>query len=818
MSPTPRSSADWLARHLAKVVESSDDAIVSKNLDGTIVSWNRAAERMFGYSAEEAVGRSIRMIIPADRQAEEDAVLAEIRAGRPVQHFETVRQTKAGAFIPISLTVSPVFDDAGVVVGASKIAHDLTREIEGLQAARRLAAIVASTDDAIIGKTLDGTITSWNPAAERMFGYSAAEAIGQSVRILIPAELQGEEDTVLAKLRAGESVNHYETVRMRKDGRLASISLTVSPIRDERGVIVGASKIARDVTDHARLRLLAQRNADHAATLAEVGANIASTLDPEVIVRKVIDAATSLTGAAYGVFLRAGRDRAAGDANVLYTVSGAASDGVTVPPPRATVLFEPAFSSHTIVRVDDVTENPQFSLHWPYYGMPSDGPPTRSFLAVPIRGFRGNMLGGLFFGHSTVAAFTEQHERLAAGVAAWAAVALENARLYVEARDANRMKDDFLAVLSHELRTPLNAIVGYVRLLRGGLIEGERARAGLETVERNAGWLTQIVEDVLDVSSIVSGKIRLDVQPVDLSLVVDNAIATVRPAADARGVRIHSVIDPRVGPLSGDPDRLQQVIWNLVANAVKFTPKGGRVQVEARRVNSHAELSVSDTGIGISADFLPFVFERFRQADAGTTRKAGGLGLGLSIVRHLVEMHGGEVAAESGGEGQGATFRIRLPLMIVSQKVEGPGRQHPRAERREALTDLANLEGVHVLAVDDEADALSVLRAALEAAGATVTTLTAPDAVLAAAHAARPDALLLDLGMPGMDGFEVIRQLRGATNPRVSQLPAAALTAFARSEDRTKALLSGFQLHLAKPVDPGELVAAIATLVGRPRL
>ena len=817
VSSTSRSSADLLARHLAKVVESSDDAIVSKSLDGTIISWNRAAERIFGYSAAEAVGRSIRMIIPPDRQAEEDAVLAEIRAGRPVEHFETLRQTKSGTLIPIALTVSPVRDDAGVIVGASKIAHDLTREQEGRLAARQLSAIVASTDDAIVAKTLDGTITAWNPAAERMFGYTAAEAIGQSVRMLIPAELQGEEDTVLAKLRAGESIDHYETLRVRKDGSQVSISLTVSPIRDERGAVVGASKIARDVTEQTRLRLLAQGNADHAATLAEVGANVASTLDPDVIVRKVIDAATRLTGATYGVFFRSSRDRAA-DANVLYTVSGAFPGAARVPPPRSTVLFEPAFTSQTIVRVDDVMQDAEFGRHWPFYGLPAGGPQTRSFLAVPIRGFRGNVLGGLFFGHETPAAFTETHERLAAGVAAWAAVALENARLYVEARDANRMKDEFLAVLSHELRTPLNAIVGYARLLRGGFLEGERARAGLETVERNAGWLTQIVEDVLDVSSIVSGKIRLDVQPVDLFLVIDNAITTVRPAADARGVRIHTVVDPRVGPISGDPDRLQQVIWNLVANAVKFTPKGGRVQVEARRVNSHAEISVSDTGIGIAASFLPFVFERFRQADAGTTRKTGGLGLGLSIVRHLVEMHGGEVMAESGGEGQGATFRITLPLMVVSRKADGPGRQHPRVERRAPLSELASLEGVHVLAVDDEPDALSVLRAALEAAGATVTTLTAPDAVLAAAHVARPDALLLDLGMPGMDGYDVIRQVRAASDPRVSQLPAAALTAFARSEDRTKALRSGFQLHLAKPVDPGELVAAIAALVGRPRL
>ena len=306
-------------------------------------------------------------------------------------------------------------------------------------------------------------------------------------------------------------------------------------------------------------------------------------------------------------------------------------------------------------------------------------------------------------------------------------MALENARLYAEAQTANRMKDEFLAVLSHELRTPLNAIVGYSRLLRGGILSGDKAARGLETLERNATWLTQIVEDVLDVSRIVSGKIRLDVQPVELPLIVDNAVATVQPAADAKGVRLQTIVDPRVGPVSGDPGRLQQVVWNLLSNAVKFTPKNGRVQVRLERVNSHVEIVVSDTGIGIRPDFLPYVFERFRQAEAGTTRKTGGLGLGLAIVRHIVEMHGGTVEASSAGEGQGATFRVRLPLMIVQPEAVEPRREHPRTERREALTGLGDLSGIHVLAIDDEEDALNLLRVVLETAGAEVTTVNSPD-------------------------------------------------------------------------------------------
>jgi signal transduction histidine kinase/CheY-like chemotaxis protein len=442
---------------------------------------------------------------------------------------------------------------------------------------------------------------------------------------------------------------------------------------------------------------------------------------------------------------------------------------------------------------------------------------VRSYLAVPVRGVAGDMLGGLFFGHSQPGMFTVQHARMAEGIAAWASVALENARLYVEAHNANRMKDDFLAVLSHELRTPLNAIVGYTRLLRAGMLSGEKADRGFETLERNAAWLTQIVEDVLDVSRIVSGKIRLDVQPVDLPAIVDTAIGTVQPAADAKGLRLHAMIDPRVGPVSGDPDRLQQVVWNLLSNAVKFTPKDGRIQVRVERVDSHIEIVVSDTGAGIRPDFLPFVFERFRQAESGITRKTGGLGLGLAIVRHIVEMHGGTVHADSAGEGQGATFRVRLPMMIVHPPSDGSRPEHPRAQRRAALGALSDLSGIRVLAIDDEEDALTLLRVVLEMAGAEVTTFGSPVAALERIAAVKPQVMIVDLGMPQMDGFEFICRVRASTDPAVRDVPAAALTAFARSEDRTKALRCGFEMHLAKPVDPAELVASVETLARRTR-
>ncbi len=683
-------------------------------------------------------------------------------------------------------------------------------------ARRHLAKIVDSSDDAIISKDLNGIILSWNTAAERMFGYTGAEAIGQSIRMIIPDVRQSEEDFVLGEIRAGRSVRQYETIRQRKDGSLIPISLSVSPIYDDNGVVIAASKIARDITERARLLASAQEQASIAQRLTDIGIRVAASLDRAAIVQEVTDVATAVTRAEFGAFFYNVVDEQSGESYMLHTLSGASREAFQgFPQPRSTAIFAPTFHGEGIVRLDDVTQDARYGHNPPYHGMPKGHLPVRSYLAVPVKAASGDVLGGLFFGHTRVGMFTEQHEQLAAGIAAWASVALENARLYREAREADRLKDEFLAVLSHELRTPLNAILGYARLLRGGILSGDKASHGLETLERNAGVLTQIVEDVLDVSRIVAGKIRLDVQPVDLSIVVHNAVATVQPAADAKHVRVQTIIDPRIGPVSGDPDRLQQVVWNLLSNAVKFTPKQGRVQVRVERVDSHIEIVVSDTGMGIRPDFLPHVFERFRQGDAGLKRTTGGLGLGLSIVKHIVEMHGGTVHVASEGEGRGATFRVGLPLMIVHDDGLREPREHPRTEKRAPLTTLGNLTGVRVLAIDDEEDALGLLRVVLETAGAEVTTTgSATDALRRIAELA-PDVLVADLGMQQMDGFELIARIRESGDAAVRDIPAVALTAFARSEDRTKALQSGFEMHLAKPVDPGELVASVAMLVRR---
>jgi CheY-like chemotaxis protein/anti-sigma regulatory factor (Ser/Thr protein kinase) len=321
---------------------------------------------------------------------------------------------------------------------------------------------------------------------------------------------------------------------------------------------------------------------------------------------------------------------------------------------------------------------------------------------------------------------------------------------------------------------------------------------------------------VLDVSRIETGKIRLNVQPVSLATVIEGAIATVLPAADARAVRIEAILDPMVPLASGDPDRLQQVVWNLLTNAVKFTPKGGRVQVRLERVNSHVEIVVSDTGAGIGPEFLPFIFERFRQGDSRFSREHGGLGLGLAITKSLVEMHGGTIQASSEGAGRGTTFRVRLPLRIVDALTDREAeRVHPRTRSDTQHVALQDLSGIHVLAVDDDPDALLLLKEVLEAAGAEVTTARSADEAMGLIQHTPAHVLISDLGMPGTDGFGLIGRIRDLPDPARRSIPAAALTAYARSEDRTRVLQSGFQMHLAKPISPAELAAAVRSLAAR---
>ena len=517
-----------------------------------------------------------------------------------------------------------------------------------------LSAIIESADDAIITKTLEGRITSWNKGAERIFGYTAEEAVGQPVTMLIPADHQDEEPVILSKLRRGERVEHYETVRVRKDGSLVDISLTVSPITGPDGQIIGASKIARDISE--RKRAEAER--------------------------------------------------------------------------------------------EQLLEREQ--------------------------------------------------------------------ALRAKAEEASRLKDEFLATVSHELRTPLTSILGWAHLLRTGRFTGGDATNALETIERNARAQTQLIDDLLDVSRIITGKLRLDVRAVAPNSFIEAAIEAVRPATEAKGIRVQKIMDTGVISVSGDPVRLQQVVWNLLSNAIKFTPKGGRVQIRLERVNSHIEIAVSDNGAGIAPEFLPHVFDRFRQADQRTTRQHGGLGLGLAIVRHLVELHGGSVRAESPGEAQGATFTVLLPVAPVYQSAGVEERVHPAA--RDTLPSYEcpdRLDGLKVLVVDDEPDTRELLKIGLAQCGAEVALAGSVGETLEAIMRVVPDVLISDIGMPGDDGYELIRRVRQLPAESGGRVPAIALTAYARTEDRMQALRAGYHMHVPKPVELAELVAIVASLVRR---
>jgi signal transduction histidine kinase/ActR/RegA family two-component response regulator len=382
-----------------------------------------------------------------------------------------------------------------------------------------------------------------------------------------------------------------------------------------------------------------------------------------------------------------------------------------------------------------------------------------------------------------------------------------------EAERASRLKDEFVATLSHELRTPLSAILGWAHILREPNMQPEQVAAGVEVIERNARAQAQIIEDLLDMSRIIAGQIRLDVQQVELPDVLEAALSTVRPAAEARGIRLHTVFDPKVAPVRGDPQRIQQIVWNLLSNAIKFTPKDGRVEVALQRVNSHVEIIVSDTGQGIKPEFLPHVFDRFRQADGSTTRRHSGLGLGLSIVKQLVELHGGTIRAKSGGVDQGATFTVELPLMPIHPDEGLDERTHPQAASAiPPGQEPMSLTGLRVLVVDDEADAREIVRRLLAGHGAEPECASSAREALAAFRRTRPDVIISDIGMPEQDGYDLIRGIREMEKQLGGTTPAVALTAFARSADRTRAMLAGYQMHLAKPVEPAELIATVASV------
>jgi signal transduction histidine kinase/ActR/RegA family two-component response regulator len=644
----------------------------------------------------------------------------------------------------------------------------------------------------------------------------------------VPVKLDDEDDGEEALLRsvALQNANSISIARQRAEHSL---------LRAKEELEQKTQELAETVASLRATQQQLEGEAHVLEALNTTGKMLASKLDLQSLLQAVTDAATELSGAKFGAFFYNQTDER-GESYQLFTLSGAPRQAFEkFGQPRATPLFGPTFRGEPPVRCDDVLQDPRYAKMGP--GMPPGHLPVRSYLGVSVVSRGGEVIGGLFFGHSEPGMFSEQTERIIVGVAAQAGIAIDNARLYEASlrasqerqalldseRDAraaaeqlSALKDEFLANLSHELRTPLNAILGWAHMLRVGRRGEAELEKGLATIERNARAQAQLIDDLLDMSSILSGKVRLEVQPLDPSSFIEAALDTVRPTAIAKGIRMELMLDSTAGPVMGDPNRLQQVLWNLLSNALKFTQKGGKLQVLLERVNSHIEISITDTGCGIPPDFLPQVFDRFRQADGSSTRRHGGLGLGLSIVKHLVELHGGTVRAESPGLDQGATFTVHLPVAVIHRAKGGAPRQHPTASSfRPTSFEVVDLAGIKVLVVDDEPDARDLIKSVLLDCRAEVWTAGSVVEALALLNEKVPDVLVSDIGMPELDGFELLRRVRAFEAQRGGRIPAIALTAFARSEDRTRALRAGFLVHIAKPIEPSELVATIASILGR---
>ena len=557
--------------------------------------------------------------------------------------------------------------------------------------------------------------------------------------------------------------------------------------------------------DNARLFRDSETRRRAAQTLTEVGRFLNQALDPDVVAQRITDSVRALLGLGTSVFYRVDPDTL--DCTVV-AVSGAIAPGLepgtTLPAGTATVGL--AVRDKKPVTTPDLLADVRLRVT-PAFRAQLEQQPYRSVLALPLLSHE-RVIGVLALGDRPGRQFHPDEIVLAQGVVEQATLALENARLYAEARHANRAKDEFLATLSHELRTPLTAMLGWVRMLQSGTLEPTLASRALEVIDRNTKLQAQLIDDLLDVSRIITGKLALDLRAVDVAALMETALETVGPGAQAKTLTIVRRLDPAAGPALADPHRLQQIVWNLLSNAIKFTPAGGTITVSVERVDPHLVICVSDTGAGIAADFLPFLFDRFRQADSTSTRTHGGLGLGLAIVRHLVTLHRGSVEAQSAGPGAGATFRVRLPLAPV--RMTGARPAAPSGVER-----FPPLAGIRVLLVDDEVDARELISAVLAQSGAEVVATASAAEALDALARARPHVLVSDISMPDEDGYALLRRVRSLGLDRGARLPAVALTAYARPEDRARALAVGFQVHVPKPVEPAELVEVVARLAGR---
>jgi PAS domain S-box-containing protein len=689
----------------------------------------------------------------------------------------------------------------------------------------RYRELVENANDIVFTLDLAGNVSSINKAVESITGYTQTELLGVNMSEFLTAGSVASARQMTERKLAGEERTNYEVEVQAKDGRSLILEIS-SRLALGQGKPVGVQGVARDITMRRQaeetLRRADQRALSEYERLLEKVAKLAQTLgtarDLQVIFWGLKEFAL-LSVPCDGLFVSL-YDPIRDVRNACYGWGDGEEIDTSRLPPMPVNFTGPnsrAIRTNQVIITNDYM---QATLGSPGVLVgPDNGLRPRSSLSAPMA-VMGRIIGTIEVQSYEHSAYREEHQtamRLAANLAA---VAIENVRLLerestarASAEESNRLKDEFLATVSHELRTPLTAILGWSRMLQDGALDTEVAARAIETIKRNAKMQAQIIDDILDVSRIITGKLSLDLQPIELGPVLESAVSVVRPTAEAKGIAIEVVFAPEPAAVSGDANRLQQVFWNLLSNAIKFTPQGGSVIVRLRQASSKVEVEVADTGQGIAPAFLPFVFDRFRQADSTSTRQHGGLGLGLAIARHLIEIHGGHIDATSAGENQGATFTVRLPL--VGSAVDEPRSESPLPAQLDAYAESVErekvsriLSGLHVLIVDDDQDTLELMNAALTQRSARVTTATSVSEALRALKFFRPDVLISDIAMPLEDGYSLLQKVRALEI--APAIPAIAITAYAREEDKERALAAGFQSYLAKPVELNEFINAVA--------
>ncbi len=821
--PHARPEGDALFRSLAERLPAALCACEAPS--GKVIFYNARAAELWGREpcltgAGERFSGALKLwrVDGSPLSREKTPMALAALEGRSGRNQELVVERPDGSRVRVVANVDPIRDDEGRVVSAVGVFHEAAAPTEADEARARLAAIVTSSEDAIVSKDLNGIITSWNAGAERLFGYTASEVIGQSVTILIPPERLDEEPSILARVRRGERVEPYETIRRRKDGTLLDVSLTVSPVIDDWGRVVGASKIARDITERKRAAALAALDQAATARLYEIGKRCALPGDRFLSnLSEMLDAAIWISGADKGnVQLR---DDASGTLKLVVHRGFEAPFLEYFAEVRTgeSSVCGAALAAGERVVVEDVTESPLFSGEPALPVLLDAG--VRAVQSTPLVSSKGTVMGMVSTHYSAPHVLGDREARLLDVLARQIADYVERKRgeeqreellrvaerARAEAEAANRAKDEFLAMLGHELRNPLAAVASAIAAAI--LDEASRNRA-LEIAHRQTKQLGRIVDDLLDVARITHGRVPLRKTRVSLAEVLERTVETARALMDEHQHSLTLTLPPETVHLEADPARIEQAVLNLLTNAAKYTDAGGAVTVSAAREGDLAVIRVKDNGIGIAPEALPRVFDLFTQGERSLDRAQGGLGIGLTLVRRIAELHGGTVAATSPGVNRGAEFVIRLPALPATEEVaaKGPARERRPLERHPA----------RVLMVEDNPDAAEALVMILELLGHHVRVVGDGPTALEAARANVPDIMLIDIGLPGMNGYELAQALRRET--ALKHVVLVAITGYGRHDDKARAMRSGFDYHLVKPVDLDaleDLVARVASPADR---